>query len=198
MGLERVAAVLQGVISNYDTDLFVPLLKRAAELCGVDYEKEIESEAGRGGAASLRVIADHARATTFLITDGVLPSNEGRGYVLRKIMRRAIFHARLLGTTRPFLDEMAQTVRQLMGNAYPELVEPNATLRIAIITEERRFGRTLDEGLKKLQATPALAPMDRNIDHGASVSQTRQPRFQQETGSSLPLSGVEAFKLYDT
>src|SRR6267143_188361 len=83
MGLERVAAVLQGVISNYDTDLFVPLMKRAAELCGVDYDKELRSEAGKGGAASLRVIADHARATTFLIADGVLPSNEGRGYVLR-------------------------------------------------------------------------------------------------------------------
>src|SRR6202043_3168898 len=92
MGLERVAAVLQGVISNYDTDLFVPLLKRAAELCGVDFQREEKLEEGKGGAASLRVIADHARATTFLMTDGVLPSNEGRGYVLRKIMRRAIRH----------------------------------------------------------------------------------------------------------
>ena len=97
MGLERVAAVLQGVISNYDTDLFVPLLKRAAELCGVDLREGNQLEEGKGGAASLRVIADHARATTFLITDGVLPSNEGRGYVLRKIMRRAIHHGRLLG-----------------------------------------------------------------------------------------------------
>src|SRR5260370_26815208 len=97
MGLERVAAVLEGVISNYDTEFFVTLMKRAAELCGVDYDKEISSEAGKGGAASLRVIADHARATTFLITDGVLPSNEGRGYVLRKIIRRAILHGRLLG-----------------------------------------------------------------------------------------------------
>src|SRR5713226_7320360 len=97
MGLERVAAVLQGKISNYDTDLFVPLMKRAAELCGVDFEKEIKAESGKGGAASLRVIADHARAITFLIVDGVLPSNEGRGYVLRKIIRRAIRHGRLLG-----------------------------------------------------------------------------------------------------
>src|SRR6266478_5755055 len=103
MGLERVAAVLQGVISNYDTDLFVPLMKRAAELCGVDYEKEIRSEEGKGGAASLRVISDHARATTFLIADGVLPSNEGRGYVLRKIIRRAVRHGRLLGQEQPFL-----------------------------------------------------------------------------------------------
>jgi alanyl-tRNA synthetase len=90
LGLERTAAVVQGVISNYDTDLFVPLLKRAAELCGKKIEIEAVVEELNEGAASLRVIADHARATTFLITDGVLPSNEGRGYVLRKIMRRAI------------------------------------------------------------------------------------------------------------
>ena len=101
MGLERTAAVLQGVISNYDTDLFVPLLKRAAELCGVDFQREEKLEEGKGGAASLRVIADHARATTFLIADGVLPSNEGRGYVLRKIIRRAIRHGRLLGAMEP-------------------------------------------------------------------------------------------------
>src|SRR2546430_9727053 len=106
MGLERVAAVLQGVISNYDTDLFVPLMKRAAELCGVDFAREEKIEEGKGGAASLRVIADHARATTFLITDGVLPSNEGRGYVLRRIMRRAIQHGRLLGQTELFFYQM--------------------------------------------------------------------------------------------
>src|SRR5260370_28980712 len=119
MGLERVAAVLQGVISNYGTDLFVPLMKRAAELCGVDYEKEIRSEEGKGGAASLRVISDHARATTFLIADGVLPSNEGRGYVLRKIIRPRIRHGRLLGQEQPFFKEMASSVTELMGDAYP-------------------------------------------------------------------------------
>src|SRR2546425_7391108 len=107
MGLERVAAVLQGKISDYDTDLFQPLMKRAAELCGVEYEEEMRSDEGKSGEASLRVISDHARATTFLIADGVLPSNEGRGYVLRKIMRRAIRHARMLGLERPFLFEMA-------------------------------------------------------------------------------------------
>src|SRR6184192_1025919 len=101
MGLERVAAVLQGVVSNYDTDLFVPLMKRAAELCGSELVLEDKVEEGKGGAASLRVIADHSRATTFLINDGVLPSNEGRGYVLRKIMRRAIRHGYLLGQTKP-------------------------------------------------------------------------------------------------
>src|SRR5258705_235147 len=149
MGLERVAATLQGVISNYDTDLFVPLLERAAELCGVSYEKEMKSEAGKGGAASLRVIADHARATTFLITDGVLPSNEGRGYVLRKIIRRAIRHGRLLGAARSFLSEMVFTVRDLMGGAYPELLEP-AAARVPeiVLAEERRFSNTLAIGLK--------------------------------------------------
>src|SRR3979411_2659759 len=96
MGLERVAAVLQGVVSNYDTDLFVPLMKRAAELCGVDFEREEKLEEGKGGAASLRVIADHFRAATFLLADGVLPSNEGRGYVLRKILRRGFSHANYL------------------------------------------------------------------------------------------------------
>src|SRR5437773_1081824 len=118
MGLERTAAVLQGVISNYDTDLFTPLTKHAAELCGVDYSSEEKLEEGKGGAASLRVIADHARATTFLMTDGVQPSNDGRGYVLRKIIRRAIRHGRLLGATKPFLSEMVVTVRELMSAAY--------------------------------------------------------------------------------
>src|SRR5246127_1400889 len=148
MGLERVAAVLQGVISNYDTDLFAPLTKRAAELCGVDFNREEQMEEGKGGAASLRVIADHARATTFLMTDGVQPSNDGRGYVLRKIIRRAIRHGRLLGATRPFLSEMVQTVRELMRDAYPELVESSA-VRVPeiVLSEEKRFGQTLDIGL---------------------------------------------------
>jgi len=152
MGLERVAAVLQGVISNYDTDLFVPLLDRAAELIGVDEKRELAAEEQRRSAASLRVIADHARATTFLITDGVLPSNEGRGYVLRKIMRRAIRHGRLLGANKPFLSEMVQTVQQLMGGAYPELLEPNAPrVPEIVLAEEKRFLQTLDIGLRKLE-----------------------------------------------
>src|SRR5437660_5595556 len=95
-GLERVAAVLQGVISNYETDLFTPLIARAAELAGVDLKKELSAEKSTRSAASLRVIADHARAATFLIADGMVPSNEGRGYVLRKIIRRAIKHGRQL------------------------------------------------------------------------------------------------------
>jgi alanyl-tRNA synthetase len=151
MGLERVAAVLQGKISNYDTDLFEPLTKRAAELCGVDFNREEQLEEGKGGAASLRVIADHARATTFLMTDGVQPSNEGRGYVLRKLIRRAIRHGRLLGATKPFLSEMVQTVRELMSTPYPELLEPSAARVPEIVfAEEKRFGHTLAVGSRKL------------------------------------------------
>src|ERR1700757_1876500 len=123
MGLERVAAVLQGVLPNYNTDLFTPLTKRAAELCGVDFNREEQLEEGKGGAASLRVIADHARATTFLITDGVLPSNEGGGYVLRKIMRRAILHSQMLSDRQGTLADMVPCVIDLMKGAYPELVD---------------------------------------------------------------------------
>src|SRR5271163_3817632 len=113
MGLERLTAVMQNVVSNYETDLFTPLTKRAAELTGVDFSKEITNENKTRGAASLRVIADHARATTFLISDGVVPSNEGRGYVLRKILRRGIRHGRLLGQEKPFMNEMVFAVRDV-------------------------------------------------------------------------------------
>ena len=177
MGLERVAAVLQGAISNYDTDLFTPLIDRAAQLTGVDEQKELAAEEQRQSAASLRVIADHARATTFLITDGVLPSNEGRGYVLRKIMRRAIRHGRLLGAGKPFLAEMVSTVRQIMGEAYPELVDPTADrVPQIVLAEEKRFGHTLDIGLRKLEEE--LRPLS------------------PQKGSVYP--GEAAFRLYDT
>jgi alanyl-tRNA synthetase len=170
MGLERTAAVLQGVISNYDTDLFVPLLKRAAELCGVDEQKEEKLEEGRGGAASLRVIADHARATAFLIADGVLPSNEGRGYVLRKIMRRAIYHGRLLGANKPFLAEMVDSVRTLMGAAYAELIDAVKLLEI-VLSEEKRFIHTLDVGLKRFDEAVAAGrrKSSRNRDYYLNV-----------------------------
>ncbi len=190
MGLERTAAVLQGVISNYDTDLFVPLLKRAAELCGVDFASEEKLEEGKGGAASLRVIADHARATTFLMTDGVLPSNEGRGYVLRKIMRRAIYHGRLLGATKPFLADMVNTVRDLMSGAYPELKDPAAQRVPAnVLGEEKRFAHTLDIGLKKLEELRGslkefVTPEQERLGHAV------------RTGQVLP--GADAFVLYDT
>jgi alanyl-tRNA synthetase len=193
MGLERVAAVLQGVISNYDTDFFVPLMRRAAELCGVDYDREIRSEVvarlavGTGGAASLRVIADHARATTFLIADGVLPSNEGRGYVLRKIMRRAIRHGRLLGARGPFLHAMVHAVANLMKEAYPELSESERQVSKVVHGEELRFARTLDSGLGKLDD---LLNKFRGIMLAGSNPTVPAP--------ILPSLGIEAFKLYDT
>ncbi len=183
MGLERVTAVLQGVISNYDTDLFVPLIDRAAQLTGVDEQNELAEEEKRQSAASLRVIADHARATTFLITDGVLPSNEGRGYVLRKIMRRAIRHGRLLGATQPFLAEMVGTVRDIMGSAYPELIEPTADrVPDIVLAEEKRFGHTLAVGLKHL---------DEIIMEFQAARDSQKPPI-----GFLP--GDEAFNLYDT
>ena len=151
MGLERVAAVLQSVISNYDTDLFLPIMKRAAELCGVDFNREEKLEEGKGGAASLRVIADHARATTFLITDGVVPSNEGRGYVLRKIVRRAIHHGRLLGKSDPFLYETVDAVVELMRQAYPELPEGSHRVKKVVLAEEKQFARTISAGLPELE-----------------------------------------------
>jgi alanyl-tRNA synthetase len=199
LGLERVAAVLQGVISNYDTDLFVPLMKKAAELCGVDYEKEIRSEEGKGGAASLRVISDHARATTFLIADGVLPSNEGRGYVLRKIIRRAIRHGRLLGATRPFLAEMINVVRDLMGGAYPELREPAATRIPEIVrAEETRFAHTLDVGLKKLEED-LKRQLPASTARAVEVNKlTARVYGSVGTGAELVYPGENAFRLYDT
>jgi alanyl-tRNA synthetase len=172
MGLERVASVLQGVVSNYETDLFTPLIKKAAELTGASLSKELEKEAKAKSAASLRVIADHSRAATFLISDGVLPSNEGRGYVLRKIIRRAITHGRLLGQTKPFLNQMVFAVRDLMRDAYPELNETAERVSKAVLAEESRFAHTLDVGLEKLETL-----------------------LKHSTGS---LAGEEAFKLYDT
>src|ERR1700756_1269725 len=118
MGLERTAAVLQGKISNFDTDLFTPLIQKAGELTSTTYQ-----DGNAPTDASLRIIADHARAATFLISDGVNPSNEGRGYVLRKILRRGIRHGRLLGQENPFMREMVYAVRDEMQNAYPELRE---------------------------------------------------------------------------
>jgi alanyl-tRNA synthetase len=149
MGLERVTAVLQGVISNYDTDLFTPLIKRAAELTGTSLKTELDKESHTKSAASLRVIADHSRAATFLISDGVLPSNEGRGYVLRKIIRRAIRHGRLLGQENAFLYEMVFAVRDLMQDAYPELPDSASRVSETLRAEETRFANTLALGEEK-------------------------------------------------
>ena len=153
MGLERVAAVLQGKLSNFETDLFTPLIERAEELTGKRVsEKALEQETRTADddAASLRIIADHARAATFLINDGVLPSNEGRGYVLRKIMRRAIRHGRLLGQEKPFLFQMVYAVRDLMGGAYPELIDSAARVAKVVEAEEKQFDRVLKIGLTRL------------------------------------------------
>jgi len=194
MGLERVSAVLQRVLSNYDTDLFTPLIKRAAELTGTDLKKELAAEEHRRSAASLRVVADHARACTFLISDGVLPSNEGRGYVLRKILRRAIRHGRLLGETRPFFHMMVPEVVRVMTQPiqnvpYPELLESSERVEKVIYEEERRFAHTLDIGLKKLDQLIAEAT-DRHKMHDAIVPGV--------PASTPVLIGAEAFKLYDT
>ena len=117
MGLERVAAVLQGVVSNFETDLFTPLIARAAELTHSKVGSDEKAD------ASLRIIADHSRAATFLVSDGVVPSNEGRGYVLRKILRRGIRHGKILGQDKPFMFEMVRAVGNLMQGAYPELID---------------------------------------------------------------------------
>ncbi len=153
MGLERVAAVLQGKMSNFETDLFTPLIGRAAELTGLAETAETAGSGELAGLvqnASLRIIADHARAATFLIQDGVLPSNEGRGYVLRKILRRGIRHGRLLGEERPFLYQMVFAVRDLMVGAYPELAESAERVARVIEAEERQFDRVLKLGMARL------------------------------------------------
>jgi alanyl-tRNA synthetase len=199
MGLERIAAVLQGVISNYDTDLFTPLIKRAAELTGASLKKELDKEAHTKSAASLRVIADHSRAATFLIADGVTPSNEGRGYVLRKIIRRAITHGRLLGQTKPFLHEMVFAVRDLMQDAYPELNETADTVSKAVTAEEKRFANTLEVGLEHLEFDVEVLAATAARQDLPSVMSTRElVALAQQSEVPLEYPGDRAFMLYDT
>ncbi|MDT8397441.1 MAG: alanine--tRNA ligase [Pseudomonadales bacterium] len=147
MGLERIAAIMQGVHSNYDIDLFQALLRAAAEIVGTkDYQH-----------ASLKVIADHIRSCAFLITDGVLPANEGRGYVLRRIIRRALRHGHRLGVSGPFFYRLVATLARLMGEAYPELLEAQARVEETLQAEEEQFSRTLANGMDILeQAIAAL------------------------------------------
>ncbi|UWZ85612.1 alanine--tRNA ligase [Occallatibacter riparius] len=180
MGLERVSAVLQGKISNFDTDLFTPLIERAEELTGKrvsQAELDRETRTADEDAASLRIIADHARAATFLISDGVLPGPNERGSVLRKIMRRAIRHGRLLGHEKPFLFQMVYAVRDLMAGAYPELNESAERVARAVEAEERQFDRVLKVGAAKLDQELVLAA---------------------KSGDSPVLSGEVAFHLYET
>jgi alanyl-tRNA synthetase len=210
-GLERLAAVLQGVISNYETDLFTSLIKRAAELTGTSLKKELDKEAHTKSAASLRVIADHARAATFLNSDDVIPANEGRGYVLRKIIRRAITHGRLLGQTKPFLHHMVFAVRDLMQDAYPELKASADRVSKAVLAEETRFGHTVDQGLGLLEDEIENAVLE-VLHPGSDTTLSRNEAARKEERPSLPdriaevrrrgltvkYKGEKAFKLYDT
>ncbi|MFY9938479.1 MAG: alanine--tRNA ligase, partial [Silvibacterium sp.] len=145
MGLDRTAAVLQGKISNFETDLFAPLIQKASELTSTKYQ-----DGTAPTDASLRIIADHARAATFLISDGVNPANEGRGYVLRKILRRGIRHGRLLGQEKPFMYQMVYAVRDEMQNAYPELKESADRVAKVVQAEERQFARVIEVGARQL------------------------------------------------
>ena len=170
LGLERVAAVLQGKLSNYDSDLFAPIIEKLEQLSGRRYREN------RGDDTAMRVIADHARATAFLVADGVLPSNEGRGYVLRRIMRRAVRYGRNLGLTANFLDQVVGTVVAAMAEAYPVLEGAASLLGKVVPHEEERFRETLEHGLLLLEEEIA----------------------KLESASSRVLPGAFVFKLYDT
>jgi alanyl-tRNA synthetase len=170
MGLERVAAVTQGALSNYDSDLFRPLLDAIGRACGKTYGRDAASD------VSMRVIADHLRALTFLLSDGVLPSNEGRGYVVRRILRRAARHGKLLGFDGPFLHELSGTVVAQMQDAYPEVGRNRQAVARTLLAEEERFAQTLSHGMTILSGL---------VDHA-----------KQSKASAL--TGPDLFKLYDT
>ena len=170
MGLERISAVMQGTLSNYDTPLFMPLLEAIGQLSGHRYERSMSA-----ADISMRVVADHARASTFLIADGVIPSNEHRGYVLRKIMRRAMRHGRKLGMHEPFLHKLVDVLVREMGDAYPELKAGRDSVAKVISSEEERFDAVLTGGLPRLEEALERAAVSNKV-----------------------LSGGEAFKLYDT
>jgi alanyl-tRNA synthetase len=190
-GLERLAAVLQGVVSNFGTDLFTPLIARADQLTG---NKIKEYYADLFVSPSLRIIADHARAATFLISDGVLPANEGRGYVLRKILRRAIRHGRELGHNKPFLHEMVYAVKDLMARAYPGLNDSADRVARVVLDEERRFERTLSLGLKKLEEELSMVLEEQRDEASANMILDGDPGEI----SAATLNGRVAFHLYET
>ena len=175
MGLERIVAVLQDKLSNYDTDLFTPLLAAIGERAGTEYGPLAGRASNGTSDVSLRVIADHLRAMTFLIADGVVPSNEWRGYVLRKIMRRAMRHGKKLGLTDPFLHELTGVVIAGMGGAYPELEANRDAIVSTVYREETQFDRVLRDGLPHLEDALAGAEGARGV-----------------------LDGEAAFRLYDT
>jgi alanyl-tRNA synthetase len=164
MGLERLTAVIQSKKSNYDTDLFTPIIRFVEKTAGIAYGKNADND------ISVRVIADHSRAITFLIGDGITPSNEGRGYVLRRILRRAARHGKLLGINKPFLNQIAQVVIDMMKGVYPDLAEKASFITKMILNEERRFMETLDAGLRILnEETAALKKAKKSILPGALV-----------------------------
>src|SRR6202041_788985 len=208
LGLERTTAVLEHVISNYETDLFTPLLKFAADLVLSRGEAKAiaEPESGSVTAASLRVIADHARAVTFLISDGVIPSNDGRGYVLRKILRRAIHHGRLLGIKDYFLWEMVPQVIGQMSEAYPELKEQAKFIEQVVRSEETRYRRTFEIGAQKLD--DELAEITENAvlqagfkpdpDVPREIRRQLGLRNLKDKGIPVIFPGDSAFRLYDT
>ena len=170
MGLERLACIMQDVDNLFEVDTIAATLKAAAAVAGVTYHEDEKTD------VSLRVITDHIRSTTFLISDGVLPSNEGRGYVLRRLLRRAARHGKLLGINKPFLSELCDVVIENSGSAYPELVEKKEYIKKVILEEEKRFDATIDGGLAILKDMIASA---------------------REKGESV-LSGEDTFRLYDT
>jgi alanyl-tRNA synthetase len=228
MGLERVAAVLQGEISNFETDLFTPLIARAGKLVLFpNAPDDIPPSALKdpltqmlrvkmidlGGTpgpdarhhllenASMRIIADHARAATFLISDGVLPSNEGRGYVLRKILRRAIRHGRIQGQEKPFLYQMVYAVRDLMKDAYPELVESAERVARVVEAEERQFDRVLKTGFAAWEERLyelALGSMGQGKDVSFTTNRLDKVEKFTKGGSTITFSGRDAFHLYET
>ncbi len=169
-GLERIAAVLQGVTSNYDSDLFRPILDAAADLAGIAYGEAPISD------VAMRVLADHLRAVSFLLADGVIPGNEGRGYVLRRILRRAVRHGMSLGFDEPFLGRLLPAVTQVMGDTYPELIEAQAASTVTLTSEETKFLETLAVGSRQVQVA---------IEKARAVGSGR-------------LDGESVFRLYDT
>lgn len=169
-GLERLASILQNVDSNFDTDLFMPIIDRTCSITGASYGKNEETD------VALKVIADHIRTVAFAAGDGVLPSNEGRGYVIRRLLRRAVRYGKVLGMERPFLHELVSVVKEIMGEHYHELVEKESFIQTVIRNEEERFHETLNEGLDILASF---------IDQAKAEGRTT-------------ISGDDAFKLYDT
>jgi alanyl-tRNA synthetase len=186
MGLERLTSVLQGKLSNFETDLLWPLIEAGAELAGVAYGEKPEAD------VSLRILADHARAGAFLVHDGVLPANDGRGYVLRKILRRAARHGKLLGLNDPFLYQLTGKVAEMMADAYPELIESTQRVAAVVKSEEQRFAHTMTVALQEFEKAIKEASRD------AAMQFLKGPTPQAGARPPVVVSGDKLFPLYDT